>query len=177
MQKCMYSYSGLFFGGGPPAKQLSQVAETVYNVLGHSEIRITGLKEGTDSSMIQLIEIKQRKDTMALWKKKAHRRRKHSLKWCFGTNVAIHGWQDSLSPWWQTPARWKEKWKREKTSQAARSIRRPVMKELGYDNIGKHSCWVTVRANVLKNKGRKVLCCLVYSVYLHRDNAHQSAFL
>ncbi len=62
----MYSYSGLFFGGGPPAKQLSQVAETVYNVLGHSEIRITGLKEGTDSSMIQLIEIKQRKDTMAL---------------------------------------------------------------------------------------------------------------
>ncbi|KAG7317770.1 hypothetical protein KOW79_018805 [Hemibagrus wyckioides] len=46
-------------GGGPPDKQLSQVAETVFNVLGHSEISVTGLKEGADSSVIQLMEIRQ----------------------------------------------------------------------------------------------------------------------
>ncbi|XP_039664292.1 uncharacterized protein LOC120563880 isoform X3 [Perca fluviatilis] len=46
-------------GGGPPAKQLSQVAQTVFNILGHSETSITGLKEGTDSSMIQLVELQK----------------------------------------------------------------------------------------------------------------------
>ena len=48
-----------FLGGGPPAKQLSQVAQTVFNILGHSETSITGLKEGTDSSMIQLVELQK----------------------------------------------------------------------------------------------------------------------
>ncbi|CAM4640304.1 unnamed protein product [Leuciscus chuanchicus] len=46
-------------GGGPPAKQLSQVAQTVFNILGHAETSITGLKEGTDSSMIQLVELQK----------------------------------------------------------------------------------------------------------------------
>ncbi|KAL1005186.1 hypothetical protein UPYG_G00055680 [Umbra pygmaea] len=46
-------------GGGPPAKQLSQVAQTVLNIFGHSETSITGLIEGTDSSMIQLVELQK----------------------------------------------------------------------------------------------------------------------
>ncbi|KAL7401322.1 hypothetical protein ABVT39_026370 [Epinephelus coioides] len=46
-------------GGGSPAKQLSQVAETVFSVLGKSNTSITGLKEGIDSSLIQLVELCQ----------------------------------------------------------------------------------------------------------------------
>ncbi|CAJ1086730.1 uncharacterized protein LOC117269514 [Xyrichtys novacula] len=46
-------------GGGPPAKQLSQVAETVFDILGQSEVSITGLREGIDSSMMQVIEMQQ----------------------------------------------------------------------------------------------------------------------
>lgn len=48
-----------FLGGGPPAKHLSQVAQTVFNIYGHSETSISGLKEGTDSSMIQLVELQK----------------------------------------------------------------------------------------------------------------------
>nr|XP_033489933.1 uncharacterized protein LOC117261645 [Epinephelus lanceolatus] len=46
-------------GGGPPSKQLSQVAETVFDILGQSEVGITGLREGIDSSMLQAIEMQQ----------------------------------------------------------------------------------------------------------------------
>ncbi len=53
---CPYT---VLLGSGPPAKQNSQVAETVFNVLGQSEVSITGLKEGTDSSIIQQMEMQK----------------------------------------------------------------------------------------------------------------------
>ncbi|KAG7333152.1 hypothetical protein KOW79_003287 [Hemibagrus wyckioides] len=37
----------------------SSTAETVFNVLGHLEISVTGLKEGTDGSTVQLMGIQQ----------------------------------------------------------------------------------------------------------------------
>ncbi|KAJ7993491.1 hypothetical protein DPEC_G00272970 [Dallia pectoralis] len=46
-------------GGGQPAKQLSQVTQTVFNIFGHSDTSITGLKEETDSSMIQLVVLQK----------------------------------------------------------------------------------------------------------------------
>ena len=51
-----------FLGGGPPARQLSQVAEIVFDILGQSEVSITGLRGGIDSSMMQAIEMQQRQD-------------------------------------------------------------------------------------------------------------------
>ncbi|CAM4635266.1 unnamed protein product [Leuciscus chuanchicus] len=47
-------------GGGPPAKRLSQVADTVFQVLGHSEVSVTGLPTGIDTSMMQALEMQQR---------------------------------------------------------------------------------------------------------------------
>ncbi|XP_030195568.1 uncharacterized protein LOC115530895 [Gadus morhua] len=46
-------------GGGPPAKRLSQVADTVFQVLGHSEVSVTGLPTGIDTSMMQALEMQQ----------------------------------------------------------------------------------------------------------------------
>ncbi|CAL9695393.1 unnamed protein product [Knipowitschia caucasica] len=47
-------------GGGPHAKQqLSQIAETVFEILGQSEVSITGLREGIDSSMMQVTDMQQ----------------------------------------------------------------------------------------------------------------------
>ncbi|XP_019215546.1 uncharacterized protein LOC109202462 isoform X2 [Oreochromis niloticus] len=46
-------------GGGPPAKRLSQVADTVFQVLGHSEVSVTGLPTGIDTSMMQALEVQQ----------------------------------------------------------------------------------------------------------------------
>ncbi|KAJ8004120.1 hypothetical protein DPEC_G00155480 [Dallia pectoralis] len=63
-------------GGGPPAKQLSQVAQTVFNIFGQSGTSITGLKEGTDSSMIQLVELQ--KCSQSLQQRKGDRRHR---KW------------------------------------------------------------------------------------------------
>ncbi|KAK6324249.1 hypothetical protein J4Q44_G00065880 [Coregonus suidteri] len=47
-------------GGGPPAKRLSQVDNTVFQVLGHSEVSVTGLPTGIDTSMMQALEMQQR---------------------------------------------------------------------------------------------------------------------
>ncbi|KAM4736799.1 transcription initiation factor TFIID subunit 11 isoform 1-T1 [Anableps anableps] len=46
-------------GGGSPAKKLSQVADTVCNVLAKSDTSITGMREGICSSLIQLVELPQ----------------------------------------------------------------------------------------------------------------------
>ncbi|KAK6319650.1 hypothetical protein J4Q44_G00108610 [Coregonus suidteri] len=46
-------------GCGPPAKRLSQVADTVFQVLGHSEVSVTGLPTGIDTSMMQALEMQQ----------------------------------------------------------------------------------------------------------------------
>lgn len=57
---CVYiDLLDFLLGGGPPSKQLSQVAETVFDILGQSEVGITGLREGIDSSMLQAIEMQQ----------------------------------------------------------------------------------------------------------------------
>ncbi|KAA0713782.1 hypothetical protein E1301_Tti023528 [Triplophysa tibetana] len=45
--------------GWPPAKRLSQVADTVFSVLGHSEVSVTGLPTGIDTSMMQALEMQQ----------------------------------------------------------------------------------------------------------------------
>ncbi|KAF1386349.1 hypothetical protein PFLUV_G00093850 [Perca fluviatilis] len=47
-------------GGGPPAKRLSQVADTVFQVRVHSEVSVTGLPTGIDTSMMQALEMQQR---------------------------------------------------------------------------------------------------------------------
>ncbi|KAA0725348.1 Pancreatic secretory granule membrane major glycoprotein GP2 [Triplophysa tibetana] len=50
-------------GGGPPAKRLSQVADTVFQVLGHSEVSVTGLPTGIEPSMMQALEMQQSMET------------------------------------------------------------------------------------------------------------------
>ncbi|KAL3972585.1 zinc finger protein [Sarotherodon galilaeus] len=40
--------------------RLSQVADTVFQVLGHSEVSVTGLPTGIDTSMMQALEVQQR---------------------------------------------------------------------------------------------------------------------
>lgn len=56
----MCPFTGLFIEGESPAKQLSQVSETVSGVLEKSDTSNTRLKEEIDGSLIQLMELPQR---------------------------------------------------------------------------------------------------------------------